>query len=145
MVPWVHPSPYQKWHLNQFSGFCSAHCSAHSHNRQTDWPTDCVCSNRPHLASAAMWPNNTRQKCERYHSRIRQLSDESIHACLAFSIADVHACMTSAAEHKHLQVFGADCLTELELLIPLILLNLNLKADLQCHSMPLIIFWHLVR
>jgi len=27
-------------------------------NRQTDRPCYSVCSNRPHLASAAMWPNN---------------------------------------------------------------------------------------
>jgi len=24
MVPWAHPSPHSKWHLNQFSHFCRA-------------------------------------------------------------------------------------------------------------------------
>jgi len=58
VVPWANPSPHPKWHLDRFSHLCRAY----SCYRQTDQPKDrpcySVCSNRPHLASAAMRPNN---------------------------------------------------------------------------------------
>ena len=30
MVPWVHPSPQPKWHLNRLSYLCTAHCRVSS-------------------------------------------------------------------------------------------------------------------
>jgi len=30
MVPWFHPSPYPKWHLNRFSNFYTAHGCDHT-------------------------------------------------------------------------------------------------------------------
>jgi len=55
MVPWAHPSQPSQWHLDRFSRFCWAH----EHDQETDRPCYSICSNRPHLASATMWPNNT--------------------------------------------------------------------------------------
>jgi len=57
MVPSAHPSPYPKRHLDRFSRFAGLTIA-------TDRPTDrhrprySVRSNRPHLAIAAMRPNN---------------------------------------------------------------------------------------
>jgi len=52
----LRPTRVPKRHLDQFSHFCRAH------DRDTDRPTDgarySVCSNRPHLASTTMQPNN---------------------------------------------------------------------------------------
>jgi len=36
MLPWAHPSPKRKRHLDRFSWFCRAHYC----DRQTDRPTD---------------------------------------------------------------------------------------------------------
>ena len=36
IVPWAHPSPQPKWHLDQFSRFCRAH----DRDRQTDGQRD---------------------------------------------------------------------------------------------------------
>jgi len=47
-------SPHPKRHFDRSSRFCRAqNCY-----RQTDRPRFSVCSNRPHIASAAMRPNN---------------------------------------------------------------------------------------
>ena len=48
----AHPSPQPKRHLDPFNRFCRVH----GLYRQTDRPRYFVCSNRPHLASAAMRP-----------------------------------------------------------------------------------------
>ena len=48
MVPWAHPSPHPKRHLDRFSCFCRAH----DHDR----PRYSICSNRPHLCSTAIRP-----------------------------------------------------------------------------------------
>jgi len=55
MVPWTHPSPHPKQHLDRFSRFHRAH----GRYRQTDRTRYSVCSNRRHLASAAWRTNNT--------------------------------------------------------------------------------------
>jgi len=56
-VPWVHPNQHPERHHDRLSRFCRAH----GRNRQTDRQTDrqTVCSNRPHLAIAAMRPMYT--------------------------------------------------------------------------------------
>jgi len=51
MLPWAHPSPQRRRHLDRFSHFCRAH------NRDilTDWPTDrpcySICNNALHLCT----------------------------------------------------------------------------------------------
>jgi len=47
------PESTSKRHLDRFSRFCRAH----GRYRQTDRRRYSVCSNRPHLASAALWHN----------------------------------------------------------------------------------------
>jgi len=60
---WADPSHPPKPHIYRFSCFCRAHERDRQTNRQTDtltqWHTTySVCSNGPHLAIAAMRPNN---------------------------------------------------------------------------------------
>jgi len=45
MLPWAHPSPQPKRHLDRFSRFRRAYDC----DRPTDRPRYSVCSNRPHL------------------------------------------------------------------------------------------------
>ena len=52
-IPWVHASQPPEWHLDQFS----RSCGAHERDRQTDRPCYSVCSNRLHLATAAIQSN----------------------------------------------------------------------------------------
>jgi len=52
-----------QWHLDRFSHFCRVHERNQQTDRHTDRPHYSVCSNRPHLAIAAMRPKNmTRNK-----------------------------------------------------------------------------------
>jgi len=44
MVPWAHPSPRPKWHLDRLSRFYTAHYRC----RPTDRWRYSVCNNRPH-------------------------------------------------------------------------------------------------
>ena len=55
MVPWVHPGPQPKWHLDWFSRFCRTHDC----DRPTDRLRCSVCNNRPHLCNTAMRPKMT--------------------------------------------------------------------------------------
>jgi len=48
------PSQYLEQHHDR-----SSHYRDHGRDRQTDRPRCSVCSNRPHLASADIWPNDT--------------------------------------------------------------------------------------
>jgi len=60
MVPWAHVSPYPQRYLHRFGRFCRAHGRV----RQTDRQTTLLyipCCDRPHLASAAMWPKKVIQ------------------------------------------------------------------------------------
>jgi len=59
MVPWAHPSPQPKWHLNRFSRFCRAHYCDWPTNRPTDHDTRSVTLGRIYKHSTAMQPNNT--------------------------------------------------------------------------------------
>jgi len=58
MVPWAQPSPQPKWHLDQFSRFCSVH----DHDRLTDWQTDhappSVKIDRIYVCSTVIQPKN---------------------------------------------------------------------------------------
>jgi len=59
MVPWAHPSPHPKQHLDRFSRFCRLISVT---DRQTDRPRYSVSNHRPHLRSlrsTAMRSNNT--------------------------------------------------------------------------------------
>jgi len=60
MVPWAHPSPYSKQHVDRLSHF--SRLTIVIRHRPTDRPryTTYVCNNRPHLyvRSTAMRPNN---------------------------------------------------------------------------------------
>jgi len=47
-VPWTHLSLSTKWHLDRFSGFCTAHPCEH----HTDHTTGNICSNRSHPYTA---------------------------------------------------------------------------------------------
>jgi len=49
MIPWAHPSPQPKWHLNWFVHFCMAY----NHEVPTERPCCLVCNIRLHLA--VMW------------------------------------------------------------------------------------------
>jgi len=51
MVPWAHPSPHPKRHLNQFICFCRAHGCGRQTDRLTDRPRYSICSNRLHTTS----------------------------------------------------------------------------------------------
>jgi len=61
MVPWAQKSATQgKRHLGRLSRFCRAHERDQQTGTQTDRETtllSVLCSNRPHLAIAAMRPN----------------------------------------------------------------------------------------
>jgi len=52
------PESTLKQHLNRFSLFRRVHSCDRLTDRPTDRPRYSVCSNRPHLASAAMWHEN---------------------------------------------------------------------------------------
>ena len=72
MVPLVHPSLHHpKRHLERFS-------RAHDCDRQTDGQTDrprcSVCSNRPHLRSTAMWPNDASERLVALPHKLRGTS-----------------------------------------------------------------------
>ena len=63
---WAHPSPYPTRHLDRFRRLAELtivtdRLTYRLTNRQTDRPRYTVYNNRPHLASAAMRPNN---KCQ---------------------------------------------------------------------------------
>ena len=63
MDPPARVSPLPKRHLDWFSHFCTAHpCDQHT-NRHTDHATCDICSNRPHLCTAA-WKQNWTQSCQ---------------------------------------------------------------------------------
>jgi len=54
VVPWAHPSPQPKWHLDRFSRFCRAHhCDS-----LTDHAIQCVTIRHSSICSTAMRPNN---------------------------------------------------------------------------------------
>ena len=55
MVPWVHPSPQPKRHVDRFSRFCRAH----DRDRQTDHATPSVTIGGILVRSTAMRPNNS--------------------------------------------------------------------------------------
>jgi len=61
----AHPSPHAKWNLHRFSRLCRVHDRYRRADRQTDRQTNrprySVCSNRPHLVSAAMRPKSNQQ------------------------------------------------------------------------------------
>ena len=59
MVPWAHPNPHPKRHLNQFSRFLRA--LDHKRLAVHAGPS---CDNMPHLCSIAMWPNNHANICK---------------------------------------------------------------------------------
>jgi len=54
MVPWAHPSPHTKQHLDRFSHFCRAHYCG----RQNDHATWSVTTGRIYIRSTAIRPNN---------------------------------------------------------------------------------------
>jgi len=58
MLPWTHPSPHGKWHLNQFSCFCIAHGRVSLYFSTSCplkiAPSHVVC--RPHLIQASLHP-----------------------------------------------------------------------------------------
>ena len=56
--PWAHRSSHPKCHLDRFSRFCTAHGRVKATDRPTDRARYSVCSNRPHLRSTVMRPNN---------------------------------------------------------------------------------------
>ena len=55
ILPWAHPSPQHKRHLDWFSRFCGAH---YCHVRQTDRPRNSVTIGRIYVRSTARWPKN---------------------------------------------------------------------------------------
>jgi len=55
---WAHLSQPLKRHLSRFSHFCRAHERDEQTGRHTGSPHYSMCSSRPHLAIAAIWPNN---------------------------------------------------------------------------------------
>jgi len=57
MVPWAHPSPKPKWHLDRFSRFCIVHHCDRSTDRPTNHATQSVTIVRIYVRSAAMRPN----------------------------------------------------------------------------------------
>jgi len=58
VVPWTHPSPQPKWHLNQFSRFSRAHLCDRETDRPTDHATGSVTIDCIYVRSTAMRPNN---------------------------------------------------------------------------------------
>jgi len=57
MVPWAHPSPQPKWHLDRFSHFCRAHNRDRQTNQPSDHATPSVTIGHTYVHSTAMWPN----------------------------------------------------------------------------------------
>jgi len=55
-IPWAHPSPQPKWHLDRFSRFCRAHWC----DRPTDHATRSITTGRIYVCSTVMWPKNYR-------------------------------------------------------------------------------------
>jgi len=55
MIPWAHPSPQPKWHLDRFSYFAGL-------TTVTDHATRAARIGRMYVHSTAMWPNNNRYK-----------------------------------------------------------------------------------
>ena len=49
MIPWAHPNPQPKWHLDRFSHFCRAYYCGRLTDRPTDRPHYTVGNNKPHL------------------------------------------------------------------------------------------------
>ena len=60
MVPRAHPSPYPKWHFDQFSCFCTAD----NHDRFTDNATPCVTIGR---ILVLRWGLKTTNRKQNYH------------------------------------------------------------------------------
>jgi len=65
---WAHPSHHSEQHHDPFNRICTAHGRDQQTDRETEkeWPTDHatpICSNRLHLASAAMQPNSGAIHC----------------------------------------------------------------------------------
>jgi len=57
VLPWAHPSPQPKRHLDRFNRFAGlTTVTDRATDRQTDRPRFSVCNNRPHLCCTAMWP-----------------------------------------------------------------------------------------
>jgi len=70
-VPWAHPNRYSERHHDRFRHFSRAH----GRDRQTDRPRYNVCSNRPHLASAAtiITSNFTQGRIAAAHGRFNRI------------------------------------------------------------------------
>ena len=64
MVPWAHPSPQPKRHLDRFSSFAELTNSVT--DRPTDHSTQSVTIGRIYVCSTAMRPNNTNQAYSEY-------------------------------------------------------------------------------
>ena len=60
-LPWTHPHPQPKRHLDRFSRFYRAH--DWQIHKQTDRPRYSICNNKPHLCWTAMQPNNIPRFC----------------------------------------------------------------------------------
>jgi len=59
IVPLAHQSQSPKQHLDPFIRVAQlTNVTNRQTDRQTDRPRYSVCSNRPHLATAALWPDN---------------------------------------------------------------------------------------
>jgi len=59
VLPWAHPSPHPKRHLDRFGCFAGLTIVTNRQtDRQTDRPRCSVCNNRPHLRSTAIRPEN---------------------------------------------------------------------------------------
>jgi len=62
MVPWAHPSPQPKRHLDRFSRFCRAHKCDRQTDRQTDHATRSLTIDRIYVRSTAIRSNNNNKK-----------------------------------------------------------------------------------
>jgi len=58
VLPWAHPSPHPKGHLDRFGCLCRSQDRDKQTDRQTDRPRCSVCKNRPHLRSTAIRHKN---------------------------------------------------------------------------------------
>jgi len=58
MLPWAHPGPHPKRHLDRFSRFRRAHDCDRPTDRPTDYATPSVTIGRIYVRTTAMRPNN---------------------------------------------------------------------------------------
>jgi len=87
---WTHASLLSRRHLDQFSHFAGL-------ENVTNRPRYSVCSNRPHLAIAAMQPNNNTKKetppggcwCRFVHG-----DPFSMPGAITFTVVSLHECRT---------------------------------------------------